>query len=382
MRMNQIFGGKKIVIFGTGSLALKLTGMVELFEGHVESYVDNNQARWNTEWENKRIESPDTLRSIESEAKVVFIGSSYFAEISVQLRGMGLIENVHFFSPDAIHDRVYEYFAEEKLARRSRNFSSVDTDVYVRPDDVHAEMGGSDEELDPRLSDVIQLMSDISMEGMNTFLDIGMGRGQLAKWLASRGKQVTGTGIHVESYEVESARFRNEFGIDVVECPVEQMPFPDGSFDAVVLSHVLEHCPNVGIALQEIRRVLKDNGALFLFVPPAEDIVCSGHISVGWNVGQLLYVLLLNGFDVKTGSFARYNYNVCAVVRKSNKTLPPLRGDYGDLHILNQHDLLPLPILTPKGIDNAFWGNITSINWPGDRFKNQIQYLKGHIPGQ
>lgn len=36
------------------------------------------------------------------------------------------------------------------------------------------------------------------------------------------------------------------------------------------------------------------------------------HISIGWNVGQLMYVLLLNGFDVAAGRFIEHGYNVCS----------------------------------------------------------------------
>jgi SAM-dependent methyltransferase len=92
------------------------------------------------------------------------------------------------------------------------------------------------------------------------------------------------------------------------------MPFPEKSFDAVVLSHVLEHCADVGRALGHVRRVLKEKGLLLVFVPPVEDIVCAGHVSVGWNVGQLMYVLALNGFDVSRGNFIEYGYNVCGFV--------------------------------------------------------------------
>ena len=43
------------------------------------------------------------------------------------------------------------------------------------------------------------------------------------------------------------------------------MPFQDGSFDGAWSIAVLEHIPNPEQALSETRRVLKDNGVLFLF---------------------------------------------------------------------------------------------------------------------
>lgn len=47
----------------------------------------------------------------------------------------------------------------------------------------------------------------------------------------------------------------------------EQLPFADGSFDAVVCTEVLEHLPRPGECLREIRRVLKDGGVAYISVP-------------------------------------------------------------------------------------------------------------------
>ena len=216
---------------------------------------------------------------------------------------------------------------------------------------------------DPRMALVIELLQRAPLDELHSFLDIGFGEGQLTEWLCEKGKSVTATGLDVDSYGADVQRLRNEYGVRIEECRGENMPFADKSFDAVVMSHVLEHCPNVQLALQEVRRVVADHGYLFVFVPPHNDHVSAGHISVGWNIGQLMYVLLLNGFDVKNGSFLEAGCNVAAFVRKNLSPLPPLRGDKGDIGVLNQHQLFPRPVESADGRNDGFYGAIESMNW-------------------
>jgi ubiquinone/menaquinone biosynthesis C-methylase UbiE len=235
---------------------------------------------------------------------------------------------------------------------------------YQKPAEIASDMGGHDDKLDERLSMVLELLETSPLNQINTVLDIGVGKGQLAKWFAEKGKKVTGTGLEIESYGLDPQGFFAKYGIEVVDCRIEEMPFRDESFDAIVMSHILEHVPNVGLALEEVRRILTDDGYLFIFVPPHEDFVRAGHIAMGWNIGQLMYLLLLNGFNVKEGRFIEYGYNVCAFVQKSNHQLPTLRGDRGDIYLLAQNGFLPLPIVSQNPIGDEFNGKIRAVNWP------------------
>ncbi|WP_448208708.1 class I SAM-dependent methyltransferase [Azospirillum sp. sgz302134] len=52
-----------------------------------------------------------------------------------------------------------------------------------------------------------------------------------------------------------------------VQADLTDLPFPDGRFDLVLSSHVLEHVPDDRAALREIARVLKPSGSALLLFP-------------------------------------------------------------------------------------------------------------------
>lgn len=56
-------------------------------------------------------------------------------------------------------------------------------------------------------------------------------------------------------------------GVDVVLDPEAALPFPDGSFDAVLCTQVLEHVADLDGRLAELHRVLKPGGVLVASVP-------------------------------------------------------------------------------------------------------------------
>ena len=246
---------------------------------------------------------------------------------------------------------------------------------YKLPENLTHDMGGEGDNLDGRMRNVLELLEEAPLASLTTVLDISAGKGQVLKWFSQRGKKCTGIGLEIESYGANLKEFKEKHDIDVVEGAIEKMPFPKKSFDGVVMSHILEHCPNIGLALAETKRVLADNGWLFIFVPPHEDRIAGGHIATGWNIGQLMYVLLVNGFDVKNGRFIKYGYNICGFVQKNKRPLPPLRHDQGDVYILQKEGFFPAPIKTADGQNDGYFGDIKSINWNPE--SKIIQKIKG-----
>ena len=55
-----------------------------------------------------------------------------------------------------------------------------------------------------------------------------------------------------------------------VQCPAENLPFPDEQFDIVLSSHSIEHMHDPRLAMNEMVRVLRTKGILFLIAPREE----------------------------------------------------------------------------------------------------------------
>lgn len=100
-----------------------------------------------------------------------------------------------------------------------------------------------------------------------TVLDVGVGTGFLSIMLAEMGHRVTGVDLSEEM--ISQARKKIEsrgLKIRLETGDAEDLPFEDGSFDAVVNRAVLWTLPDPKKALLEWKRVLKPGGTLCFFL--------------------------------------------------------------------------------------------------------------------
>jgi 2-polyprenyl-3-methyl-5-hydroxy-6-metoxy-1,4-benzoquinol methylase len=93
-------------------------------------------------------------------------------------------------------------------------------------------------------------------------LDVGCGRGDLGAALVRRGWHVTG--IDPSAHACAVARMR---GLETQVATLESATLTADSFDAVVMSHSLEHVPAPRADLARVRRLLRPGGLLLISVP-------------------------------------------------------------------------------------------------------------------
>lgn len=97
-------------------------------------------------------------------------------------------------------------------------------------------------------------------------LEIGCSAGYYSQRLVARGLRVFGMDLNAPLI-AEAARTCGQGNFCAAEA--SHLPFATGSFDAVVMLEVLEHVGEESPVLDEIQRVLKRGGLLFLSTPHA-----------------------------------------------------------------------------------------------------------------
>jgi ubiquinone/menaquinone biosynthesis C-methylase UbiE len=97
-------------------------------------------------------------------------------------------------------------------------------------------------------------------------LDCGMGPGRLLVELDRLGWSVAGVDASGEMVARARARLPQSAD-DLVEAPVEALPFPSETFDAAVSTGVLEYVEDVSRALGEVARVLRPGGLFVVSMP-------------------------------------------------------------------------------------------------------------------
>jgi ubiquinone/menaquinone biosynthesis C-methylase UbiE len=96
-------------------------------------------------------------------------------------------------------------------------------------------------------------------------LDVGCGSGPIAAKLRDRGATVTGLDSSAAMLELARRRLGPDTDLRLADL-ADPLPFPDGTFDDVVLALVLHYLEDWTGPLAELRRVLKPGGRLIVAV--------------------------------------------------------------------------------------------------------------------
>jgi SAM-dependent methyltransferase len=116
----------------------------------------------------------------------------------------------------------------------------------------------------------------LGVQAGDRLLDLGCGFGRHAFEAARRGAAVVALDAGPEEVAqvrgtlgamVEAGELAADHPATAVQGDALALPFPDGTFDRVIASEVLEHIPDDVAAMKELARVLRPGGTMAVTVP-------------------------------------------------------------------------------------------------------------------
>jgi SAM-dependent methyltransferase len=166
--------------------------------------------------------------------------------------------------------------------------------------------------------------------GRGRLLEIGTFAGIFLNRIRADGWEVTG----LEPDRAVGSYARTAYGLNIVQGVLPNPLLKEGSFDVVVLQHVIEHMSDPAANLREIRRLLRPGGVFVVETPRFNSLLfkilgrrersiqnCPGHIFF-FTEKTLRGSLERNGFKVfqtqrvgRTLTLDRLTYNVGLVTR-------------------------------------------------------------------
>ena len=108
------------------------------------------------------------------------------------------------------------------------------------------------------LHELCTFLSERFAQGGDHVLDLGAGTRPYAPIYAPVFRRSTAVDVAYSPHDVR--------GVDVF-APADDLPFDDETFDFVLCTEVLEHCPDPRAVMREIARVLRPGGYTFLTTP-------------------------------------------------------------------------------------------------------------------
>ena len=102
-------------------------------------------------------------------------------------------------------------------------------------------------------------------------LEVACGRGGFVRELARAGARIAGCDFSFSALRVAKSKLSqnglNRLGGQLAQGDVQKLPFADASFDIVISCETIEHVPDAQSALNEMYRVARPGGRLFLTTP-------------------------------------------------------------------------------------------------------------------
>jgi len=143
----------------------------------------------------------------------------------------------------------------------------------------------------------------IGLCDLGDVLDAGAGDGATAELLAPRARTITCIDVSETLIDAARVRLAGHANVRAEVADLHALPFPDASFDQVLLLNVLTHLRAPAQALTELARVLRPGGRLALVTLAAHEhlevTAAYGHVTAGFKPAEIRKLLEKAGLAVE-----------------------------------------------------------------------------------
>ncbi len=152
----------------------------------------------------------------------------------------------------------------------------------------------------------LELINDFRRSEQGVLLEIGSAKGYFLEKARAAGYSVYGLELNQKNYEYS----RQRLGGTIKNVDLLDAGFEDGKFDVVYMRDVIEHIPSPKPFLQEISRIIKPGGVVFLdthnidgwiyqIAKDRHTVIFGFEHPVHWSPRTLGNILEQNGFLVR-----------------------------------------------------------------------------------
>jgi SAM-dependent methyltransferase len=121
----------------------------------------------------------------------------------------------------------------------------------------------------PRVNLWSWALSLAELDGSETVVDVGCGNGRYLRQLQGEGHNGLTVGIDLSAGMLAGVA-TDDPDQALVQADATRLPFQDGGVDVALAMHMLYHVPNPGLAVAELRRIVRPGGRVLVLVNSAD----------------------------------------------------------------------------------------------------------------
>ncbi len=167
-------------------------------------------------------------------------------------------------------------------------------------------------------------------------------------------------GIEIDSKAVEYANKTYSFGKKVNSVRIEDVKYPEGYFDLVVMRGAIEHLPDPKTAVKKVSKILKKGGYFYIAATPNAASFCADLYREKWNMFHPVRHIFYFGADTISKLCAPFGLKLVGRHYPYEET-PYANIESDQKEVLRAWELKMEGKFEKIGRSPSFWGNMMNL---------------------